>query len=132
MDQAAWEQRFRDGVEAFNRGDYEGLLDLATHDAELQRAPDSPNSREVIRGREALVEFFRPDAFEDQRSELVELEFGNEAVLARILFRARGAGSGIPVEIESFVVFRIAGDRFTRMEIYPEHDEARAAARIDG
>jgi ketosteroid isomerase-like protein len=125
-----WQDRIRDGIEAYNRGDYSRVVALATDDVELQRAGTSPESRDVVRGRDALLEFFRPDAFTDQRNELLGIEAGDRVVVATLRFRARGTSSGLPVEIDSWIVFRIEGESFTRLEIYADEDEARAAAGL--
>jgi ketosteroid isomerase-like protein len=125
-----WETRLRAAIDAYNRGDYEAVMDLASEDIELQRAGNAPESREVVRGREAVLEFFRPEVFEDQRIELGELEVGSDAIVAAQSFTARGRGSGLPIDIDSWVVYRIGGDVLTRIEVYNDEAEARAAARL--
>jgi ketosteroid isomerase-like protein len=125
-----WERTLRDGIAAYNRGEYEQVLANASEDVELRRADNSPDSREVLRGREQVLAWFHPDVFEDQRIELLEFELGDDALFTRVRFTARGSGSGLPVEIESYTVYRISGDQFTRLEIYVDADEARAAAGL--
>ena len=125
-----WEARLRKAIEAYNRGDYEAVVDLGSDDVELQRASRAPESREVVRGREQVLEFFRPQVFDDQRLELGEVEVGPDAILAQTTFTARGRGSGIPVEIESWNVYRVRGDALSRIEIYNDAVEARAAAGL--
>jgi ketosteroid isomerase-like protein len=125
-----WERRLRDGFEAYNRGDWEAVLTYASDDVELQRAHTSPDSREVLRGREQVLAFFRPDVFEDQRIDVLDLEVAPDAAYVRMRFTARGAGSGLPAEIESYNVYRIANGLLTRVEIYADEQEARAAAGL--
>jgi hypothetical protein len=80
-----------------------------------------------------VLEFFRPDVFEDQRGELVELIQGDKAIITRIRFSARGAGSGLAIPpLESFIVWRIEGDAVARIEFYAHSDEARRAAGLGG
>ena len=50
------------------------------------------------------------------------------ALIGHMRFTARGAGSGLPAEIESWSVYRIAGRRFNRLEIYATEEDARRAA----
>ncbi|MGH2952519.1 MAG: nuclear transport factor 2 family protein [Solirubrobacterales bacterium] len=130
MAEIDWERRLREGIEAYNRGDWEAVLTDASDDIELQRADISPEARDIVRGRERVLEYFRPEVFEDQRIDLREIEIGDGAVYMSMRFSARGAGSGIPVEIDSYAVYRIADDLLTRLEIYADEPEARAAAGL--
>jgi ketosteroid isomerase-like protein len=125
-----WERRLRDAIAAFNRGEYDAVLGLASDDIELQRASASPDSREVVRGREQVVEYLRPNIFSDQRIEILNLEIGDDTALVRTRFSARGSGSGIPVDVESWTVYRVEGEALTRIEIYNDEAEARAAAGL--
>ena len=130
MSEIVWEQRIREGIEAYNRGDWDAVLIDASDDVELKRADISPDARDVVRGRERVLEYFRPDVFTDQHIDPLQIVVGDDAVYVRMRFSARGAGSGIPVEIESHAVYRIADDRLIRLEIYGEEPEARAAAGL--
>lgn len=125
-----WEERLRGAIEAYNRGEYEAVMDLTSDDVELQRAATSPESREVLRGRDRVLEFFRPDVFEQQEVRADDIEVGEDSLIVHTLFKARGRGSGLPVEIESWVVYRVEGETLTRIEIYNDPAEARAAAGL--
>jgi ketosteroid isomerase-like protein len=128
-----WEARIREAMEAYNRGDYEAALTHASDDVELRRIEISPDSRDPIRGREQVLKFFRPDLFVDQRSELIELiEAGENAIVTRIRFSARGAGSGLEVPpLESFILWRIEGGVITRIEFHTVLADALRAAEAD-
>jgi ketosteroid isomerase-like protein len=130
MSEIDWEQRIREGIEAYNRGDWEAVLADASEDIELKRADISPEARDVVRGRERVLDYFRPDVFQDQRIEIREIEIGEDAVYVRMNFSARGAGSGIPMELESHTVYRIVDDLLVRLEIYADAPDARAAAGL--
>jgi SnoaL-like domain len=85
-----------------------------------------------VRGLEALRAWMEPEAFESQLLDPLEFEATGERVLARIHSTIRGAGSGIEIEIDAWTVFSFDDQgRFTRVEIYLEHeeDEARRALR---
>jgi ketosteroid isomerase-like protein len=127
-----WEQRLRDAIAAFNAGDFEAVLDAAADDVEYQRGARAPDAREIIRGKETLTEFFRPDVLEDQRFEILDLEVGSDSAIARMIFSARGAASGLEVDNESWVVYRMADDLVSRIEVYETEDEAREAAGLGG
>jgi hypothetical protein len=73
-----------------------------------------------------------PDAFESQKTELREIEIEGNRALVRQHTRARGAGSGIEMEVEAWGVWTFDEDgRVTRIETYlqREEDEARRAFR---
>ena len=120
-------------VDAYNRGDFEGALAYASERVELKRIETSPDGRDVVRGRDAVIEFFRPDVFVDQRSELVELiRAGEDAIVTQIRFTARGSGSGVQVPaLDSFIVWRIEGDEITRIEFYNESEAAWRSVGVD-
>jgi ketosteroid isomerase-like protein len=107
------------------------VLDAASDDVEYQRGANAPGAREVIRGKETLTQYFRPDVLEDQRFEILDLDVGTQSAVARMVFSARGAASGITVDNESWVVYRITDDLVSRIEVYEAQAEARDAAGLD-
>jgi ketosteroid isomerase-like protein len=115
-------------TEALNRGDFDAVMELADAEIVLVRAGGLPE----LRGTEAVRAWLEPDAFESQAYELLDFESHGNRVLTRSLTRARGAGSGIEMEIEalSLWTFSDAG-KVTRMETFltTEEDEARRALR---
>jgi ketosteroid isomerase-like protein len=125
-----WKRELQEGAEAYNRGDWEGVLTRAAEDIVLQRAPSAPEGRALVEGREAVLEFFRPNVLNEQRLELLEFTQGDDVFLARMKFSARGAGSDLPVALNAFLVYRIEGDLLTRIEIHNDEAPARAAAGL--
>jgi hypothetical protein len=69
----------------------------------------------------------KPDAFESQVIEPLDLRAAGSKVLVRARTRIRGAGSGIEAEFLFWAVwtFNEAG-LATRVEIYLDHQEAKA------
>jgi ketosteroid isomerase-like protein len=131
MAEVDWEQRLRKAIAEFNAGNFEAVLEAATEDIEYQRGANAPDAHEVIRGKETLTEFFRPDVLEDQRFEILDLEVGADSAVARMVFSARGAASGLAMDTESWVVYRIADGLVNRIEVYETSDEAYASAGLD-
>ena len=73
-----------------------------------------------------------PDAFESQVIEPEDFEAAANRVLVRQHATARGAGSGIEVEIVSWTLWTFDDDgKVTRMQFFlpNEEDEARRALR---
>jgi ketosteroid isomerase-like protein len=122
-------RRLHRGYDAFNRGDYEAATEWVHPDVVLVSL--SPGRTE-LRGADALRAWMEPDAFESQASEALEIEIAGNRALIHQRTKARGAGSGIEMEIDSWAVWTFDGDgRVTRIENYLEHeeDEARRAFR---
>jgi hypothetical protein len=125
-----WEAVYRDGVEACNAGDWDAVVAFAADDVELQRSPLSPEANVVVKGREAVRDFFKPDLLADQRLTTEEFRMTDDGFLVRLTVTARGAESGIPVELVTWIVYRVSGDLVTRIEFYDERDQAFAAAGL--
>jgi ketosteroid isomerase-like protein len=122
-------RRLESSYDAFNRGDFDAATEWVH--PEIVFISLSPGRTE-IHGLEAFRAWMEPDAFESQAvsGEIIEL-VGNKALIHQQT-RARGAGSGIEMEIGSWTVWTIDDEgRVTRIENFLEHeeDEARRAFR---
>jgi hypothetical protein len=68
-----------------------------------------------------------PDAFDEQQIEPLEFSIQGNKVLVRQRTGARGAGSGIELDVEIWAVWTLTDDgRATRVEGYLPHQEAEA------
>ena len=56
----------REGIEAFNRGDWEAIVGALTEDVEWKRVEGLPDGGGVLRGRDAVRRFLEPDVFAAQ------------------------------------------------------------------
>ena len=94
----------------------------------VPRHPDG----EVRRGPEATIAFFRDwrDSWEDLEVEWELLPAGESRVLAIVVMRGRGPGSGAPVEMRVGQLWTFDGTNARRMVMYWDLDEARAAAGL--
>jgi ketosteroid isomerase-like protein len=118
------EMRVRDGYEAFNRGDYDGVVAMMRDDVELH----SVGPQGVIRGRDAVLAFMHPDALEDQRIEVLDTDVRGAAVIAHYIVRAVGAGSGVPVSQEGWQVWWTDADGLGyRSRLFTEREAAEQA-----
>jgi ketosteroid isomerase-like protein len=119
-------ERLRRGYELFNAEDFDAAMTLAHPDIVFVR----PGGQSDVRGADALRAWMEPDAFESQVIELEEFEVAGNRVLVRQHATARGAGSGIEMEIESWTLWTFDQDgKATRAEFFLSHqeDEARRA-----
>jgi ketosteroid isomerase-like protein len=113
----------RRAYEAFNRGDF----DTATERAhpEIEFLP--PGDQAPLRGAEAFRAWMEPDAFESQKLQPREFRVQGNKVLVRQHARARGAGSGIEVELETWVLWTFDDDGLvTRVQAFLPHQDAEA------
>jgi ketosteroid isomerase-like protein len=113
---------------AMNAGGLDDAVELSHPDIVLVR----PGGAGELRGSERLREWMEPDAFESQITEALGFEVHGDRVLAQVRSTARGAGSGIEIDIRAWTVYRFDDEgRFTRVEIFLQHeeDQARRALR---
>jgi ketosteroid isomerase-like protein len=122
-------ERLRRNSEAINRGDFDTAIQLADPDIVFVR----PGGLPELRGVEAVRAWMEPDAFESQTYELVDHQVEGSRVLTRQRTTARGAGSGIEMEIESLTVWTFNEQgRVTRLEAFPVHEEDAAMQALRG
>lgn len=113
--------------EAFNRGDFDAAAEIAHPDIEFVR----PGGQSSVRGVAALRAWMEPDAFEEQRVEPVDFRVKGSKVLVRQRAQARGAGSGIELDIGSWAVWTLDDEGLvTRLEFYLHHQEAEALEAV--
>jgi ketosteroid isomerase-like protein len=121
----------RAGYEAFNRSDWDAVLQAAPPDFELETA-DRVISPGIYRGRVEARRFFE-DLFEpfDEVAVVPEqfLENGDQiVVLVRV--RSRPAGSSAVIENRIAHLWTVRGGAIVRMQIFPERGEALEAAGL--
>ena len=120
--------RIRGLCDAMNLGRLDAAAEFGHPEVVLVRA----GGQGELQGVEALRDWMEPDAFESQLLEPLEFEVVGERALARVRSTARGAGSGIEIEIDAWTVYTFDDlGRFIRVEIYLDHEEedARRALR---
>ena len=117
-------EKLRAAFDAFNRGDLESAGEWVDQDVEIGRTPfiDPP-----ARGKEALLEFMRPNMFERQEIELVATEVHGNMILADLILHAVGKGSGVEVSQANFQLFTIRDGTFVKWEVFYDRKEAEAA-----
>jgi ketosteroid isomerase-like protein len=109
--------------EAFNRGDFDAAVEFAH--PEMEFIP--PGGQASLRGAAAVRAWMEPDAFEEQRIEPLDFRVEGKKVLVRQHAQARGAGSGIELDLEVWAVWTFDdGLLITRVESYLPHQESEA------
>ena len=121
----------RRGFEAYNSGDYGSFLELLHPDVELHADHELLNSGD-FRGRDGVMQWSSEwlEAWEDFRVEATSIEtLGDNFILADSHQVARGAGSGIDVEMDVFWALEAEDGAVRRMHIYASRDAALEAIK---
>ncbi len=109
--------------EAFNRGDFDAAVAIAH--PEMEFVP--PGGQASLRGAAAVRAWMEPDAFEEQRIEPLDFRAEGMKVLVRQHTQARGAGSGIVLDMDVWAVWTFDDDLLvTRLESFLPHEESEA------
>lgn len=109
--------------EALNRGDFDAAIAIADPEIVFVRVGGLPD----LRGADAIRAWMEPDAFESQRYEIVGFEAAGNRLLTRQVTTARGAGSGIEMEIEAITVWTFSDEgKVLRVEAFLPSEEAEA------
>jgi ketosteroid isomerase-like protein len=119
-------------VEAFQRGDLEGVVASARDDFEIFLPRNLPNSGLYV-GRDGFFTWLGEwlDAWDDFTVELTEVTpAGERHVVATMRQSGIGKGSGIPVEMEIAYMWEVRDGRLAAMHLYESPEEAvRVAER---
>jgi ketosteroid isomerase-like protein len=117
--------------ELFEGRDLNALFEDSDEDVEVGGAPELPNSG-TYRGREGFLTWIGQwlDAWDEFTIELVDVEaLDDEHVLATVVQRGRGHGSGLEVTQRGLAYLVTVRDGvIRRLFLYPDRAAAMAAA----
>jgi uncharacterized protein len=119
----------RAGLELFNGGEREALLELFDEDVEVYSSEELPNGGR-FRGRAGYLEWVGAwlDAWEDFRVEALDYEpVDDRHVVVAMRQRGRGRLSGVEIAMDVFNLFELRDGRLVRFHLYPDRDSALAA-----
>jgi ketosteroid isomerase-like protein len=120
-------ERLQAAYEALNRGDFDAAVKIAHPEIEFVRVAGLP----PVRGVDALREWMEPDAWETQSYEPLDFRVNGNKVLVHQRNRARGAGSGIDIEVEAWGVWTFDDEgHATRLEGFVDEGQALEAAGL--
>ncbi len=119
----------RRSLEAFDHGDIERAL--AAADPGLVTTRVDPDGA-VFHGPEGFLQALSEwvEDFTEWSNASEELIDAGDRVVARVHQVARGAGSGVPVEADYWLIFTLADGNVTRLDIYSDRGQALAAAGL--
>jgi ketosteroid isomerase-like protein len=120
---------FREGVAAWNEGDYEAFVEMFHPDVEWTFSNRLPDATGEIRGREAVRRFVK--RFTEDWSEMSihaeRLADPGSEVVAEVAFVARGR-DGIEVTMSFVHVWTVRDGQIVRFRGFPTFDDALEAA----
>jgi hypothetical protein len=120
------------GLAAVNRRDFDVLFLGIDPGIEYRPAGDQrpPGMDAVRHGHDGYQEVWRQmiDAFEDFHAEPEELLDLGDLLLATIQYRGHGTGSGVPVNIPTFQLFRLRRGLVVWQHDFSDRSEALEAA----
>ncbi len=109
--------------DAFNRGDFDAVVQLVRPDVELVRT----GSQSSIKGVAAVREWMEPDAVEEQRFEPLDFRVKGDKVLVRVRATGRFAGTGIDIDAVTYAVYSLDDHGLVReVRGFLPHQEAEA------
>ena len=122
----------RKAFEALADGGVDALLPYLHSDFELVVSAETALEPGSYRGGEGLRRYFGSydEAMGDVHSVPQHLEGSGERVLADMILRATGSGSGIEVELRGWLVFTLRDAKILRIEDFPDRHSAAAAAGL--
>ena len=115
---------------AFDRGDIDAILAETHPEVVIHAHPLGDEGR--YEGHEGVRRFFANwtgqfEGFEQDAEEFVD---AGDRVLVRVLQRARGRGSGVPVEGLFWLVHVLEAGKVTRVDLYDNEADALEAAGL--
>ena len=125
----------RTAYDAFNRGDFEWLLERTSPEIEFNTRAEAPDLPRAIRGkseiRRLFSEWFVGPWEGGLRQEVERIhDLGDDRVLGLVTFRGRGKGSGIDVEVRYAHIFTLRNGIVTHIEGFLSWERALEAAGL--
>jgi ketosteroid isomerase-like protein len=122
----------RRGYGLLNSGQIEAWIDLFHPDAETHDLAAIPDAPVVRRGHEALRRWvvMMEEIWVDGRYEPEEFIDAGELVVVAVRAKARGRGSGVPMDVPIFQVFEMHDGKVRRSWSYLNRAEALDAVGL--
>ena len=123
----------RHGLELFNRGELDTLLEEVIHPEIDLRPGISVLGVGTVHGKDAVRRFWveeLPQGLDEFKVEAEGFEDLGDTVLAASHYRARGPGSGMAIEQTFFTLYRVEEGRIKSIRDYMGRAEALEAAGL--
>ena len=121
----------RSSAERWNAGDFEGMFELYADDMVVVTGEHWPEANQVMEGKDAFRESTQEwlELWQSVELETDHVEAYGDRVVARGHWRSTGRVSGVEGTMPIHMVLTVRDGKIARLEWYPDHDRAIAAAR---
>jgi uncharacterized protein (TIGR02246 family) len=118
-------------AERWNAGDFEAMFDLYADDVVVVTGEHWPEANVTTQGKDAFRESTRDwlSVWESIELETDHVEAFGERVIAGGHWRSTGKASGVEGTMPLHAVMTVRDGKIARLEYYPDHERAVAAAR---
>ena len=119
----------RRGIEAYNSGDFQAVVELLDEDIEAV-VPDGMANAGTYYGHQGFRRMTKDweEAWEEFRVDIEDLIEEGDAVIAPVMQRARGRGSGVETQMHAVHLMRFRRGRMYRWRLCETLDEAEQHA----
>jgi ketosteroid isomerase-like protein len=121
----------RQSAERWNAGDFESMFELYADDMVAVTGEHWPEANVTMEGKDAFRESTRDwlSVWESIQLETDHVEAYGERVVAQGKWRSTGRVSGVEGTMPIHMVLTVRNGKIARLEYYPDHERAVAAAR---
>jgi len=114
------------GFAAFNRGDIEAVLELCDPAIVIR---DPQRTGRTFKGPDGVREFFGEwlENWQEYRSEPVDFVEAGEGMLVHTKQTGKGRLSGIEINQDLFIAFRMRDGKFIEYSLFAEREDALAS-----
>ena len=121
----------RESAERWNAGDFESMFELYSDDLVVVTGEHWLEANVTTEGKDAFRESTRDwlSVWESIEMETDHVEAFGDRVVAGGHWRSKGLLSGVEGKIPMHMVLTVRDGKISRLEWYPDHDSAVAAAR---
>jgi len=121
----------RASAERWNAGDFEGMFELYSDDLVVVTGEHWPEANLTMEGKDAFRESTREwlDVWQSVELETDHVQAFGDRVVAQGHWRSTGRASGVAGTMPIHMVLTVRDGKIARLEWYPDHQRALAAAR---
>jgi ketosteroid isomerase-like protein len=115
---------------AFDRGDFAAILEDVDPEVAVQAHPRGDEGK--YEGKDGFLRFMTDwiEPFEDFTQTPEEFTDAGDLVVVRVLQRARGKGSGVPVESHFWLLHSMRNGKVIKLDLYDNETQALKAAGL--
>jgi ketosteroid isomerase-like protein len=115
---------------AFDRGDFAAILDDVDPEIVIRAHPRGDEGN--YQGKDGFLRFITEwiEPFDDFSQTPEEFTAAGDRVLVKVLQRASGKGSGVPVEARFWLVHRMRAGKAIELDLFDDEDQALEAAGL--